>query len=136
MNDVNDNSAGAGDSPSREIEDLALWLDLTIPTMLGLRAEVMDDFIKVWPKDVVPDETNFLIGARFSQSIDECVNILDGCKATMELFEDDGAHWAEVTLPQGVIETNEADSKEMAAAFAVYAVLYGMRMAKRKVSHE
>ena len=135
MNEVNDNSAGAGDSPSREIEDLALWLDMTIPTLLGLRAEVMDEFIKVWPKDVVPDETNFLIGARFSQSLDECKNILDGLNAELELFEENGFHWAEVTLPQGVIETNEAQSKEMAAAFAVYAVLYGLRQAQKKVSH-
>lgn len=132
MNEVNDNCAGAGDSPSREIEDLALWLDLHIPTLLGLRSEVMDDFIKVWPKDVIPDETNFLVGARFSQSIDECMNILDGLNAQLEFFEDDGAHWAEVTLPQGTIETNEAESKEMAAAFAVYAVLYGLRKGGNK----
>ena len=131
MNDNIDNSAGEGNPTQRE-EDLALWLDLAIPRLLGLRAEVMDEVVKVWPKDVVPDETNFLIGARFSQNLDESRNILDGLNATLELFEEAGNHWAVVTLPQGTIETNETTSPEMAGAFAVYAVLWGLSKGNHK----
>lgn len=131
MNELKEvNSAGMGnpiDSPSRE-EDLALWLDLAIPKLLGLRAEVCEGFVKVWPREVeTPDDTNFLIGARFTENLDESKNILDGLGAALELHEEGGHHWAVVTLPQGSIETNETTSPEMAAAFAVYAVLWGLR---------
>lgn len=131
MNDNNDNSAGAGNPTQRE-EDLALWLDLAIPRLLGLRAEVADDLVKVWPKEVIPDETNFLVGERFSQNLDESINILNGLNATLELNEEDGHHWAVVTMPQGVIETDETTSTEMAGAFAVYAVLWGLRNGEHK----
>lgn len=136
MNEMKEvNSAGMGtphESPSRE-EDLALFLDLAIPKLLGLRAEVCEDFVKVWPREVeTPDDTNFLIGARFSQNLDESKNILAGLKAQLELHEEGGNHWAVVTLPQGSIETNETTSPEMAAAFAVYAVLWGLRKGANK----
>lgn len=125
------NSAG-DENPHGDSQDLALLIDLMIPQLLGLRAEVMDDFVKVWPNDVVPDETNWLIGARFTQSIDECMNILDGLKAEVTFHEESGLHWVEVVFPEGSITTNECETKEMAAACATYACLYGKRNGKHK----
>ena len=109
---------------------LALMLDRAIPIMLGLRAEVMDDFIKVWPKEVEPDETNFLIGARFTQNLDETLNVLAGLGATLELHEEDGCHWASVHINGGEITTTETSSPAMAGAFALYGLLWGLTRGK------
>jgi hypothetical protein len=131
MNNELNNSAGE-ENPTQREEDLALWIDHAILMLLGVNAEITDDLIKVWPKGVVPDETNWLAGDRFSQSVDECTNIINGVKGRLVLHEDGGEHWAVVAFPNGTVTTDRASSKEMAAAFAVYAVLYGLRKAADK----
>ena len=131
MNDVNDNCAGA-EVPTQRKEDFPLWLDQQIMLMLGLRAEIMDEFIKTWPTDVIPDETNWLVGSRFTQSLEECENIIAGLKGSLTLHEQDGNHWAVVTLAQGEIESIETTTKEMAAACAVYGALWGLRKGGHK----
>lgn len=115
------------ETPHGKLSDLALQLDCAIPRLLGLRCEVVDHYVKVWPNDVVPDDTNWLVGERFTQNIDECMNILEGLKAEVTFFEEANCHWAEVVFPEGSITTTECESKEMAAAFATYAALFGKR---------
>ncbi len=106
--------------------ELALYVDTQIMRLLGLRFEIVDDVIKVWPNDVTPDETNWLVGERFSQNLNESLNVLAGLKVEVEFFQVDRWHWATVTFgDEGEIETQEAPTKEMAGAFAVYAALWG-----------
>lgn len=120
------------EKPDGESKDVALQLDCMIPRLLGLRCEVMDDYVKVWPNDVIPDETNWLVGERFTQNVDECLNILEGLKADVSFHEEAGMHWVELVFPEGTITTDECDSKAMAAAFATYAALYGKRHGSTK----
>jgi len=118
--------AGAGNPSPREIEELALAVDTQIMRMLGLRFEIQDDIIKVWGRDVEPDETNWMVGERFSSNLAESMNILDGLKVTVAFHEDDGWHWAVVTFgDEGELETSEAPTKELAGAYAAWAALYG-----------
>jgi hypothetical protein len=122
-------------NPNGKPQDLALQLDAAIPQMLGFRCEVVDDYVTVWPKDVVPDDTNWLVGDRFTQSLPECMNILDGLKAEVTFHEEAGFHWVELTFPEGSITTSECDTKEMAAAYATYAALFGKQnRAKSRVT--
>ena len=115
-----------GNCPETAEPGLALYVDTQIMRLLGLRFEIVDDTIKVWPNDVVPDETNWLVGERFTRNLDESMNVLAGLKVGVEFFEEDGWHWVVVSFgDEGELETTEATSKEMAAAFAVYAALYG-----------
>lgn len=114
-----------------ESSELALYVDTQIMRLLGLRFEIVDDVIKVWPNDVTPDETNWLVGDRFTSNLAESMNVLEGLKVGVEFFEEDGWHWAVVTFgDEGELETTEARSKEMAGAFAVYAALYGRQTHK------
>ena len=113
-------------TPDGETPDLAMMVDTQIMRILGFRFEVVDDIIKVWPKDVVPDETNWLVGDRFSQNLDESLNVLAGLKVGVEFFNEGPYHWAVVTFgDEGELETQETYSKEMAGAFAAFAALYG-----------
>jgi hypothetical protein len=108
-----------------ECPDLGLIVDTQIMRMLGLRFEIVDDIIKVWPNDVTPDETNWLVGERFSRNLDESLNVLAGLKVEAEFFQVDRWHWATVKFGNGdEIETQEATTKEMAGAFAVWVALY------------
>lgn len=127
---VNKEETGNG-NPHGESQDLALRLDCMIPQLLGLRCEVTDGYVKVWPNDVVPDETNWLVGDRFSQSIPECMNILEGLKAEVVFHEDAGMHWVELLFPEGAIETDECETKELALAYATYGALYGKRLGSK-----
>lgn len=112
--------------PDGETPDLALLVDTQIMRLLGVRFEIVDDIIKVWPNDVVPDETNWLVGERFSRNLDESLNVLAGLKVEVEFGEEDGHHWAVVIFgDEGELETQETTSKEMAGAFAACAALYG-----------
>jgi hypothetical protein len=126
MNVVSD--AGRDTSPTdpESPEALGLVVDTQIMRLLGLRFEIQDDIIKVWPRDVVPDETNWLVGTRFSLSLAESMNVLDGLGVTVEFFEEDGWHWADVIFgEEGELQTQEAPTKELAGAFACCAALYG-----------
>lgn len=117
-----------GKNPDGETPDLALLVDTQIMRLLGVRFEIVDDIIKVWPNDVVPDETNWLVGERFSRNLDESMNVLAGLKVEVEFGEEDGYHWAVVSFgDEGELETQETTSKEMAGAFAACAALYGRR---------
>jgi len=117
--------------PDGETPDLALLVDTQIMRLLGVRFEIADDIIKVWPNDVVPDETNWLVGERFSRNLDESLNVLAGLKVEVEFGEEDGYHWAVVIFgDEGELETQETTSKEMAGAFAACAALYGRQGAK------
>ena len=110
------------DSP----ESLGLAVDTQIMRLLGLRFEIQDDIIKVWERDVVPDESNWLVGERFSLNLAESMNVLDGLKVQVEFFEDRGWHWARVVFgDEGELETQEAPTKELAGAYACCAALYG-----------
>jgi hypothetical protein len=107
---------------------MGLFVDTQIMKLLGFRFEIADDIIKVWDRDVVPDENNWLVGDRFSQNLDASMNVLNGLKVEVAFHEDQGFHWAIVTFgDEGELETRETESKEMAAAFALYAALYGRR---------
>jgi hypothetical protein len=122
-NVAEEKNPGTGNSPEA---DLGLLVDTQIMRLLGLRFEIADDIIKVWPRDVAPDETNWLVGERFSQNLDESLNVLAGLKVGVEFFEEAGFHWAVVSFgDEGELETQEASSKAMAGAFATYAALYG-----------
>ena len=117
-----------GKNPDGETPDLALLVDTQIMRLLGVRFEIVDDIIKVWPNDVVPDETNWLVGERFSRNLDESMNVLAGLKVEVEFGEEDGYYWAVVSFgDEGELETQETTSKEMAGAFAACAALYGRR---------
>ena len=119
----NPETGNRSDSP-----ELALLVDTQIMRLLGLKFEIVDDTIKVWPRDVVPDETNWLVGGRFSSSLEESMNLLEGLKVEVEFFESSGYHWAVVHFGEdGELETEEARSKEMAGAFAAYTALWGRR---------
>lgn len=120
------NEAGAGKPSDAEVEELCLAVDTRIMRLLGLRYEIQDDIIKVWERDVVPDETNWMFGERFSRNLAESMNVLDGLKVTVEFFEEDGWHWADVIFgEEGELQTAEAPTKELAAAFACAAALWG-----------
>ena len=107
-------------------EALGMLVDTQIMRLLGLRFEIQDDIIKVWSRDVVPDETNWLVGERFSRNLAESMNVLEGLAVTVEFFEEDGWHWADVTFgDEGWLQTAEAPTKELAGAFAACAALYG-----------
>lgn len=117
---------GTGNAPEKD--NLALYVDTQIMRMLGLRFEVTDGIIKVWPADVVPDETNWLVGERFSQNLDASLDIIAALKVEVEFFESAGYHWAIVRFgEEGELETQEAPSKTMAGAFAAFSALYGRR---------
>lgn len=125
MNEIKEETGNG--NPNGNQKDLALQLDCMIPRLLGLRCEVMDDYVKVWPNDVIPDETNWLVGERFTQNVNECMNILEGLGAEVSFHQEAGMHWVELVFPEGTITTDECDTKEMAAAFATYGALYGKR---------
>lgn len=113
-------------NPDGENPNLAMLVDTQIMRLLGVRFEIVDDIIKVWPNDVVPDETNWLVGERFSQNLDESLNVLAGLKVGVEFFNEGEYHWAVITFgDEGELETQETHSKEMAGAFAAFAALYG-----------
>lgn len=117
---------GTGKAAPEDHSTLALMVDTKIMRLLGLRFEIADDIIKVWGNDVVPDETNWLVGERFSQNLDESLNVLAGLKVSTAFFEEAGHHWAVVTFgDEGELETAEAPTKELAGAFAAFAALYG-----------
>lgn len=132
MNQI-DNVAGEKAPDGKEVSgvetpEACLFVDTQIMKLLGLRFEIVDDIIKVWERDVVPDETNWLVGDRFSQNLDASMNVLTGLKVDVEFFEEQGFHWAVVTFgDEGELETREANTKEMAGAFALYAALFGRR---------
>jgi hypothetical protein len=114
------------ENPGGETPDMALLVDTQIMRLLGVRFEIADDIIKVWPNDVVPDETNWLVGERFSRNLDESLNVLAGLKVEIEFFNEGPYHWAVVSFgDEGELETQETYSKEMAGAFAACAALYG-----------
>lgn len=107
-------------------EALGLLVDTQIMRLLGLRFEIQDNIIKVWARDVVPDDTNWMVGERFSLNLAESMNILDGLKVKVEFFEDAGWHWADVIFgDEGELQTQEAPTKELAGAYAACAALYG-----------
>jgi hypothetical protein len=115
----------------KEDAEESLMVDAAIMKLLGFRFEVMDDFVKVWPKDVtVPDETNWLTGARFSRSETDCLALLEAMKVGIEFFEEASVHWAEVSLNVGefMIRTTRTYSKEMAAAIALWSTLHAYRL--------
>lgn len=141
MNEEKEQDEGAG----REIPSLAqepdseLLVDVAIMKLLGFRFEVMDDFIKTWPNEVsVPDETNWLIGPRFSRSTDESLELLKSLKTDVELFKQDANHWAEIELSNGKsllrIKTTVTTSPSMAAALALWSALYVYRLDQNEQS--
>lgn len=130
-----ENDAGAevpadGETPQ---DDLALTLDLGIPMMLGLRAEVTDGLVKVWPREVLtPDETNFLIGARFSENLDETRNVLDGLGAKVEIRSDAEGFVGVITAQgSGELITTAVETPELAGACGLYALLWALRRSKK-----
>jgi hypothetical protein len=124
----------AGKPSPEEVTELALVVDTQIMKMLGLRFEIQDDIIKVWERDVVPDETNWMFGERFSASLAASAELLEPFKVEVEFFEEDGWHWADVTFgDESYLQTAEAPTKELAGAFAACAVLFGHQ---KKVSHD
>ena len=131
QNDQLTAEAGNPDGEALAAAAFALALDHAIPLALGLRAEVMDDCVKVWPREVqTPDETNFLIGARFTQNLDETRNILDGLGATLAI-EDHADHFVAVITSgdSGELRTR-GDRAALAAAFGLYALLTALRRSK------
>lgn len=124
--------AGAGKPSPEEVAEIALMVDTQIMRLLGLRFEIQDDIIKVWgPEVIVPDETNWMFGERFSINLAESMNVLGGLKVEVEFFEEGGWHWADVTFgDEGCLQTAEAPTKELAGAFACCAALYGRRGGK------
>jgi len=62
MNQCNDVNV-AGQKFPQNGEDL----DTRIARLLGLRAEVQDEIMKVWPWDVAPDESNWSVGTRYTK---------------------------------------------------------------------
>jgi hypothetical protein len=132
-----ENCAEAGDSPKDLSEsELGLLLDHGIIHMLGLRCEIMDDFIKVWPREVeIPDETNFLIGARFTQNLAETRNVLDGMHATLEVREEEGGFVGVISADgKGELTTSPAATPELAGAFGVYGLLWAVRKNQSRVT--
>lgn len=126
MKEEQENVTARETSPTGDDPAFALMVDTQIMRLLGLRFEIQDGFIKVWPNDVVPDDTNWLVGERFTLNIDESMNVLAGLKVEVEFFEEEGMHWATVTFPdEGELQTQEVHSKEMAAACATFCALYG-----------
>lgn len=112
-------------------EELALAVDTQIMRFLGVRFEIQDDIVKVWPRDVVPDETNWLVGERFSRNLSESMNVLDGLKVKVEFFQEDGWHWAQVTFAdESEFQTEEAPTKELAGAYACCFALWGLSRSK------
>lgn len=133
MNEEQDVETGRENPPGTEASDPELVVDVAIMTLMGFRFEVMDDFIKTWPKDIsVPDETNWLIGPRFSRSTDESLSLLESLKVDVELFEEDAEHWAEIEITNGEnnlrIRTAMTSSPSMAAALALWSALYVFRL--------
>lgn len=112
----------------------ALALDLAIPLALGLRAEVMDDCIKLWPNEVaVPDETNFLIGDRFSQSLEATRHVLDGFGAYLEVRKHNDQFIGVITSgDSGELTSPPSETAELAGATVMYALLWALRKGKHK----
>lgn len=118
---------GTGNFPT-ENPEMELFLDSEIFRMLGLRFEIQADIVKLWERDVVPDETNWLIGTRFTQSVPECVRMIEHLGCTMTFGTEQDWHWAVVHLgDEAEIETDEFREQRIAAAAAVYLLLLGMK---------
>jgi hypothetical protein len=52
---------------AQSVERARLRIDWSIAAALGYLAEIQDGIVKCWAKDVVPDETNWVVAPRFSE---------------------------------------------------------------------
>jgi hypothetical protein len=117
----------------------ALMVDAAIMQMLNLRFEVADDIIKVWPREIeIPDDTNWLTGPRFTQSVVACQDLFEALKVETEALETDGEHFVRVTFPNHggfKLDGSKTYCLEMAQAIALMSTLYIFRT-ENDVSHD